>query len=269
MKLYLYGIIDSSNHVNEPIYGLEGSCVYNIPYCDIGVVVSDFTGLVRMETKDNVLAHEQVIERVMERFIVLPFRFHTVFDSRDDVLSLVQSYYKDFKDNLDRLRNKVEFGIKVIWPSDKIKEQIINTCKKSNKKVLVSGDSSNKRFIRKKFEKYVINEEFQKKANKYINVMDMFFSKFAAEKKLKKLKTEDMLLDAVYLVEKNNQSAFREAFEHIKTIHAGFKFLFSGPWPAYNFVILQKKNDLLKDSKKEDLFDKVIRQRDLVGADKI
>ncbi|HUU41765.1 MAG TPA: GvpL/GvpF family gas vesicle protein [Desulfatiglandales bacterium] len=269
MKLYTYAIIDSSNQINEPIYGLEGACVYNIPYCDIGAVVSEFTEPVQNNTKGNVLAHEEIVERLMEHFAVLPVRFQTIIDGRDNLLSMMQSYYKDFRNNLDRLRNKIEFGIKVIWPSDKIKEHIINTYKKSSQKVSISDDSSNKRFMRNKFEKYKLDEEFQAKADKFINVMDLFFSKFAAEKKLKKLKTEDLLLDAVYLVKKDRQDDFREAFEHIKSPHISLKFLFSGPWPAYNFVILPKKSDLLKDSEQEDLLDKVIQHQDLVGADKI
>jgi len=269
MRLYTYGIIDSSNQINEPIYGLKGACVYNIPYCDIGVVVSEFTEPVQSVTKNCILAHETVVEKLMEYFTVLPVRFHTVFDGRDGVLSMMQSYYKDFRDNLDRLPNKVEFGVKVIWPAEKIKEHIINTYKKSNQKVSVCDDSSDKGFMRKKFKKYKLDKEFEKKANRFIKIMDIFFSKFAAEKKLKKLKTEKLLLDAVYLVEKDNQDDFKEAFEHIKSAHAGFKFLFSGPWPPYNFVILPKKSDLLKDFRQEDLFDKVIQHQDLVGVNKI
>jgi len=269
MKLYLYGIIDSSDQVKDSIYGLEGACVYNIPYCDIGAVISECTEPVQNNTKGNVLAHEEVVERLMGHFTVLPVRFHTVFDGRDNLLSMMQSYYKDFRDNLNRLRDKVEFGIKVIWPSDKIKEHITNTYKKNDKKVSVPGNSSNKRFMREKFEKYKLDEEFEKKADKFINVMDMFFSKFAAEKKLKKLKTEDLLLDVVYLVKKDDQDNFREAFEHIKGPHTSFKFLFSGPWPAYNFVILPKNSDLLEDSKQEDLFDKVVQHQELAGAEKI
>jgi len=269
MRLYTYGIIDSSNQVNEPIYGLEGACVYNIPYCDIGAVVSELKEPVQNVTRSSVLAHEEVIERLMEYFTVLPVKFHTVFDGRDGVLSMMQSYYKDFKNNLDRLRNKVEFGIKVIWPADKVKKRIMNSQKKNEREMPVPAGSSNKKFIRKKFEEYKTNKEFEEKANKFINVMDIFFSKFAAEKKLKKLKTENLLLDAVYLVEKDKQDDFKEAFEHIKGPHTSFKFLFSGPWPAYNFVILPKNSDLLKDSKQEDLFDKVVQHQELVGADKI
>ena len=99
--------------------------------------------------------------------------------------------------------------------------------------------------------------------------MDIFFGRFAAEKKLVKLKTENLLLDAVYLVEKDKQNDFREAFEHIKSGPPGLKYLFSGPWPAYNFVILPKKSGLLTDSQKTDLLGKVIQDQMLVGANSI
>ena len=269
MALYTYGIIDSSDQINEPIYGLEEACVYNIPYCDIGAVVSELSELLQNVTKNGVLTHEEVIERLMEHFTVLPVKFHTVFEGRDSVLSMMQSYYKHFKDNLNRLRDKVEFGIKVIWPADKIKKRIGNSHKKNEHEMPIPDGSSNKKFMRKKLEKYRINKEFEKKANKFINVMDIFFSKFSVEKTLKKLKTENLLLDAAYLVENYRQDDFKEAFEHIKSVHKGFKFLLSGPWPLYNFVILPNNSDLLKDSEQENLFDKVIQHKDLVGADKI
>ncbi len=266
MKLYLYGIIDSSDQINESICGLEGAGVYNISFCDIGAVVSEISQPIQRVTEGTVLEHEAVVEKLMTNFTILPVRFQTIIDGRDNLLSIMQSYYKDFKDNLARLHDKLEFGIKVIWPADKVKENIVKTYEKNNKKVPIPDDSSNKRFIRKKFEKYRIDEEFEKKANKFINVMDIFFSKFAAEKKLEKLKTENLLLDAVYLVEKDKESDFRKAFEHIKSADPNLKYLFSGPWPPYNFVILPKKSDLLKDSEQEDLFDKVIQYRELVGA---
>lgn len=237
MKLYLYGIIDSSDRINEPIYGLEGACVYNIPYCDIGAAVSEFAELVQEKTIGSVLAHEEVVEKLMEHFTVLPVRFQTVFDGRDSILSLMQSYYEHFTDNLNRLRDKVEFGIKVIWPADKIKKRIRNSHKKNEHEMPILDGSSNKMFMRDKFEEYKLDEEFQKKADKFINVMNIFFSKFAAEKTLKKLRTKNLLLDAAYLVEKDRQDDFKEAFEHVKSTYEGFEFLFSGPWPPYNFAV--------------------------------
>jgi len=270
MRLYTYGIIDSSNQIDEPIYGLEGARVYNVPYCGIGAVVSELAkGSVQNIAKQDVLKHAEVTERLMERFTVLPVRFRTVHNSTEALLAMMQNHYRDFRDNLDRLRNKVEFGIKVIWPSDKIRERIVDACKKSGKKTPVPTDSPNGKFMRDKFEQYRLNEEMKKKAEKFIGIMDMFFSKFAAKKKLKKLRTADLLLDAVYLVGKDKQGSFKEAFEHIKSAHPGLRFLFSGPWPPYNFVALTKKTDFPEKSTQEDLLDRVIQNRELVGVDKI
>ena len=210
------------------------------------MVVRELNEPVQNVSKSSALAHEEVIERLMENFTILPVKFHTVFDGRNSILSMMQSYYKHFKDSLNRLRDKVEFGIKVIWPADKIKKRIRNSHEKSKHEMPIPDGSSNKKFMREKLEKYRKDEEFEKKADKFINVMDIFFSKFAAEKVLKKLKTENLLLDAAYLIEKDRQADFKEAYEHIKNAHTGFKFLFSGPWPPYNFVICRRKVNYLK-----------------------
>jgi len=269
MKLYLYGIIDSSDQIKESIYGLEGVGVYNISFRDIGAVVSEISQPIQGVTEGAVLEHETVVEKLMANFTILPVRFQTIIDGRDNLLSMMQSYYKDFKDNLARLYNKLEFGIKVIWPADKVKENIIKALNEGEQRVLESDGSASKRFIKEKFEKYKIDKEFETKADKFIKVMDIFFSKFAAEKKLEKLKTRDLLLDAVYLVEKDKENDFREAFEHIKSADPNLKYLFSGPWPPYNFVVLLRKTGLLRDTEQADLFDKVTRCQTLVGADSI
>jgi hypothetical protein len=269
MKLYLYGIIDSSDQIKESIYGLEEAGIYNISFCDIGAVVSEISQPIQGVTESAVLEHEAVVEKLMADYTILPVRFQTIIDGSDNLISMMQSYYKDFKDNLARLHNKLEFGIKVIWPADKVKENIIKALNEGEQGVLESDGSASKRFIKEKFEKYKIDKEFEAKADKFIKVMDIFFSKFAAEKKLEKLKTENLLLDAVYLVEKDKESDFREAFEHTKSAHGGFKFLFSGPWPPYNFVVLSRKTGLLRDSEQANLFDKAIQSQALVGADSV
>jgi hypothetical protein len=269
MKLYLYGIIDSSEQIKESICGLEGSVIYNIPYCDIGAVVSEISQPIQKVTEGAVLEHKAVVEKLMTDFTVLPVRFQTVIEGRDNLLSMMQSYYKDFENNLTRLHNKLEFGVKVIWPAEKIKENITKALKKGKQDDSESNSSQGRKFMTEKFEKYKIDKEFQAKADKFIRVMDIFFSKFAAEKKLGKLKTENLLLDAVYLVEKSQESNFKEAFEHIKSARPDFKYLFSGPWPAYNFVVLSKQSGLLIDSQQADLLDKVTQDQMLVGADSI
>lgn len=246
MKIYTYGIIDFNGEVNKSIEGLEGAYVYNISYHDIGICVTDFKDQLQDIDQTHALKHEEVVERLMARFTVLPFRFLTVFNSREDVLFVAREYYSDFRDNLDRLRNKVEFGIKVIWPGDTIRKRIINAYAKGNTNVSLSDNSPAKSFIKEKFENYKVDKEFEEEADRCIAIVDNFFSGFAAEKRLEKLKNENLLLNASYLVDKEKQSDFKRAFERLRSTPGDLKYLFSGPWPPYNFIVLTKKTDMFK-----------------------
>lgn len=244
MRIYSYAIIDSRVNIEEPISGLEGAGVYNLYYRDIGAVVSKFINQIKEINKDDVLKHEEVIERLMENFTVLPVRFFTTFDREEEVLVMLKEYYHDFKENLDRLRNKVEFGIKVIWPADMIKQRIIDAYNKGKINIVTSEDARVKTFVKAKFEKYKIDKEFQEEANRCVVVVDDYFGKTACEKKLQKLQTDELLLNAAYLVEKEKQNEFKQAFEQLKSAPSDLKYLFSGPWPPYNFITLTKSTDI-------------------------
>jgi glycosyltransferase involved in cell wall biosynthesis len=245
MEIYTYGIIDSNAKIDNFITGLTGAQIYNIPYCDIGIVASKFDRQIQAVTKDLVLEHEEIVERLMENFTVLPMRFFTVFNKKEDVLSMLQDYYTDFKQNLDKLHNKVEFGVKAIWPGDAIRGRITDACSKVNVSITKSAPGRN--FIMKKLEKYKIDKEFEKEADKHIAVIDNVFSQYAVEKKLRKLNSNILFLRAYYLVTKDRQDDFKKAFEQFRTTHNDVKYLFSGPWPPYNFIHLTKKSNLLQN----------------------
>jgi hypothetical protein len=78
---YVYCIIRS----NEPLrfgplgIGSDPADVHTINYKDIAAVVSDTPIEVHDPTRENVLAHERVNERVMRKFTVIPMSFGTVF----------------------------------------------------------------------------------------------------------------------------------------------------------------------------------------------
>jgi glycosyltransferase involved in cell wall biosynthesis len=259
MKIYTYSIIDSNGSIADSISGLKEAHVYNIPYRDIGVVVSKLSGQIPDVTKEHVLKHEEVLERLMQNFTILPFKFLTVFNQEENVLKMMKEYYNDFKENLDRLRNKVEFGIRVIWPGDTIRNRIIDTFKKSGSNVVVADDSSVKNFVKERFEKYKIDKEFEDEADKCITLIDDFFSRFIAEKKLEKLKSDNLLLSASYLVEKDRQIGFKEAFERTRSTPSELKFLLSGPWPPYNFITLNKKTDIFnRDALQQNFANEII-----------
>ena len=65
-------------------------------------------------TRENVLAHERVGETVMRNHTVIPMSFGTVFKTRDDIVELLRAAYEAFNDVLNKMQDKLEFGLKVL-----------------------------------------------------------------------------------------------------------------------------------------------------------
>jgi len=250
-KIYTYAIINSNNEATSAMRGLKGAPIYNIPYRDIGIVASDFQGELEGLDAGYALKHEEVVEGLMKYSTTLPMRLLTVFSERKDVLSMMEDYYDDFQNNLDRLQGKAEFGIRVIWPGEAVKKRLTDTYKEGRGILPVSMGTPGISYIKEKLKSYKIDRIFEEEADRCIAAIDNFFSSLASEKKLKKLESENLLLNASYLVENRRQAEFQEVFERLKKgFRPDLKYLFSGPWPAYNFVALKKKDGIDKWTKK-------------------
>ncbi len=261
IKVYAYGVIDSNEKIDETMRGLNDAPLFNIPYRDIGIVVSDLNAQIQKEDKKSVLKHEEVVEKLMDKFTVLPMRYLTLFSGKEQVLLMTKDYYDDFIENLDRLREKIEFGVKTIWPGDLIRERITTAHRKSDNLPLVAS-SSGKSFMNEKFENYKIDKEFEEEADRCIAIVDGFFSKFTSEKRLEKLKTDNLLLSASYLVDKEKRDDFKKAFEELRGSGGDLKYLLSGPWPPYNFIVLTKPN--AKKFGSLDMVDRVFQRKDRI-----
>ena len=248
-RIYVYGIIDSA----EEFKLRRGErLIYSIAYRDIAAVVrncnslEDFGGAV----KDYALFHENVAETLMNDFTVLPMRMFTVFNSVEQISVMLSRYYRAFKENFTRLAQKVEFGLKVLWPVENIKARI-GLIREQNE--THSGISPAKNFMLKKLETYKHEKAFMTEAENLILKIDAFFSGLAVEKKLRKLQTEKLLLNASYLVPKG--SRITNAFNELKNTITELEYQFSGPWPPYNFIVLPPAGTGIDSS---DILDQVL-----------
>ena len=116
----------ASSESTEPLQfgpigiGAEPAEVYTVHYKDMAAVVSDAPLEVLDSTRENVLAHERVNETVMREHTVIPMSFGTIFKTREDIVELLRSAYDAFGDVLNKMQDKLEFGLKVLWDRDQI-----------------------------------------------------------------------------------------------------------------------------------------------------
>src|SRR5438270_1346279 len=118
---YVYCIVRSDRQRDFGTIGIGGGQrVFTVAYNDLAAVVSDTPIVIYDPTRDNVLANEFVNETVMREHTVIPMSFGTVFRSEEDVTELLRSTYQAFSDVLDKMRDKIEFGLKVLWDRDRV-----------------------------------------------------------------------------------------------------------------------------------------------------
>lgn len=234
--IYAYCVIDSAGEIGERIEGLDGGVVYNIPYRGMGLAASEIKEGVRDIDGIQVLRHEEVVERLMAKFTVLPMRFSTVFGCAKDALTMLEKYYDEFKDNLGGVCGKAEYGIRIIWNGEGVKGEITCAVMGEGRRHCASDCSPARRYVGGKLIEHRIERAFEAEAEKRIAFVDGFFTGVASEKKLEKLKRDKLLVNAFYLVQRENQGRFMEAFERLQKESSGLRFLLSGPWPPYNFV---------------------------------
>src|SRR5262249_48456615 len=123
---YVYCIIESIDPLRfGPIgIGADPSDVYTVHYRNLAAVVSDAPLEVLDSTRENVLAHERVNETVMREHTVIPMSFGTIFKTREDIVELLRSAAEAFGDVLNKMQNKLEFGLKVLWDRDQAVREV-------------------------------------------------------------------------------------------------------------------------------------------------
>src|SRR5712671_1468047 len=123
---YVYGIIESTEPSTFGKSGIGGSgdSIYTIHHGDVAAVVSKTSVFIFDPTRENVLAHEHVIETVMKTNTIIPMSFGTVFRTDDDIKEVLRSIYPSLKDVLKQMAGKLEFGLKVTWDRDRVVEEL-------------------------------------------------------------------------------------------------------------------------------------------------
>src|SRR5947207_13708149 len=123
---YVYCVIQSADSRKFGAAGIgdDGSEIHTIHYRDLAAVVSDVPLGSLDSTRENVLAHERVNEIVMRDHTVIPMSFGTIFKTKDDIVQLLRSAYDAFGDVLTKMRDKMEFGLKVLWDRDTVVKDI-------------------------------------------------------------------------------------------------------------------------------------------------
>jgi len=239
---YIYCIIGTKQERNFGPIGIggRGDEVLTIGYDDLSMVVSSYPMTKFIVSRENMLAHMRVIEKVMNEFdSVLPVRFGTVASNADEIRNFLDRRLREFRSLLRNMDHKVELGVKGSWKNMKvIFEEIVEENREIKKvKEKIQNEIGKKNIQSKTEVGKMVEEALKKKKEREAEKIVDALRRTAFEYKLNKIIGDEMFMNAAFLVDKGWEKEFDNIIEDLSERYRDrIKFVYAGPMPVFNFV---------------------------------
>ena len=263
-RLYIYAIIENIGGApSNDIWGLNNQKIIFIPHRALSVVASsisfqskadppmaenNFDNLGTEELSSLVLIHEKVNEALIRNYNVIPLKFGTIVEDKEQLFSFLEKTYPRFLAALEKIDNKAEFIVETLWDEKKILEEIARENPEIQK--LKQKAESRGRIlglpIKIKLGKLIF-ENLELRRKEYVEDILNFLKNFAAdyrEGKFFQPKADTLLaenkkaiMSYSFLIEKSQESEFESKLNQLAEKYQnklGFKYI--GPMAPYSFA---------------------------------
>ncbi|MPZ15136.1 MAG: hypothetical protein GEU73_12055 [Chloroflexi bacterium] len=242
---YVYCIVEAETPRSFGPMGIggRGDDVYTIHHGGLAAVVSDTPVVVYDPTRENALAHEQVNEAAMKEFSVIPMSFGTVFRTAQDVIEFLKDTSEALRDVLKKMRDKIEFGLKVNWDPDTVLREVEGESEgiRRLKEEILSNRLASTYLARMQLGR-LVERAMNEKSDIYVRAIYDHLKDCAIASRHNKPIGDKMILNAAFLIERGKAAEFDHTVQEIAQSYDGrLRFLYTGPWPPYNFVNIHLK----------------------------
>jgi hypothetical protein len=192
-----------------------------------------------------VRAHEQVLSRALAADALVPFRFGTVVESRDDVVRLLRERGEQLVARLAALRGACEWGVKALVDADRFDATLA-----ADEPVLAELESAaasgggSAFFARKRLERDLDERRWQAAGEVAVGIHRRIAScareatVTAPQPREISGYADEMILNGAYLVARDREDALRTLVADLaaELDDRGVHLELTGPWPAFSFV---------------------------------
>lgn len=237
MKLYAYCLSDEVTAQSlESVVGLADGAARLIRWGEIAAVVTEFAADTVAVTRENVLAHERVVRRVLTETTPLPFRFGTLV-SELRLQNYVETQQASLKAQLARVRDCIEMSVKVIWHPEAVRQESLglngqSETHSSASPLKVSGTE----FLNAKRREILGDELLKKRAAEVSDWLAESLGDTVREAEVNVQPKESLVLAAAHLVGRERLKEYHAALRRARAARPELHFLTSGAWPPYSFT---------------------------------
>ena len=220
--------------------GVDGERVFAISRGKVAAVVSATTAKRLRPERRHLEAHNRVIRQLLADGTVLPLAFGAAAGSQQSVQRILERNAEELAAQLDRLAQKIEMGLRVVWDVPNIFDYFVQThpeLRAARDRLLGQRRTpaqDDKIEVGRMFDR-ILNEDREK----YSDMVENELSGTCLDFKRNRCRNEQELTNLACLIRRDNQPAFEAAvLRAAQLFDNSFAFDYNGPWAPYSFVSL-------------------------------
>jgi hypothetical protein len=248
--IWVYGVVPTGTKETSSGEGIDrGTPVRTIRENGLAAVVSDAQQGQYDASRANIGAHERVVRETYERGEVLPMRFGMI--ARDDraVHRFLRDVHDDLVKSLEALRNRSELSLKVLWERERmLGEILLEDAEIRAQREAIGGQPAEQTHNQRVELGRLVGEAMERKRQSEADGIVERLRAKAIDVDIANLMSEDMVLNAAFLVERDAIAAFDEEIRSLGDEQRGrLNLRYTGPLPPYSFVRIEVPNDVQKE----------------------
>lgn len=191
-------------------------------------------------------AHQTVIAALTSVTSPLPLRLATVFHDDDGVRAMLEAEAERFRASLDRLHDRVEWGVKVYVDPPRADQDGAPAAASGGSRDRLSSSSlasgSGRDYLRRRRAERAGRDETWRAAEGFAQGLHDRLSQYADDARIHPPQNSELarssgrnVLNAAYLVARSASEAFAELVDGHQGPQPGLRVELTGPWAAYSF----------------------------------
>lgn len=244
---YVYGIIATGRPARVDVAGVDdrGGEVFALCHDGLGAVVSstvraDYRGMMRQEALRYLVAHQRVVESVMERFTVLPVKFGTVLSDETRVRRLLEQGYALFHSTLERLAGMAQLEVVVTWELAAVFQEIAAEEEIARAKARVAGRSPEEVAAARVAVGQLVKASLDRRRTELQNHLIPRLRDAALDLVANPLLDDRMVANVALLLDGAGREALdRQLLELDRQFQGRLNFRCVGPLPPYSFATVE------------------------------
>lgn len=246
--LYVYCIIGTGEARNFNLKGIggRGDIVTTIAYRELSAVVSSVPMNNYIISREVMLCHEEVLEKVMQDYTILPVRFYTIAPNAEEIRRLLRTRYTEFKTLLRELDNKVEVGLKAYWKDmNQVLLELLKHLPPAQRPAAAGGTRLETGVAQAEKGSLTVLEERRAQMRE---LLLKSLKPLAVDVRLNTTYGEDMILNTSVFVDRSREKDLDTLVERLSAQYAdSVAFQYVGPIPPYSFVNIVIKGEAFRE----------------------